>query len=87
MNLSLSYKIKLMDQRKFFDERTIQPCWYISVEKNEKKQNFKCKIGVKLGTELEEHTFITQSNDNIFQLLSIFQRGGFKDVKEFLKLS
>jgi hypothetical protein len=99
MNLLLSSKLRLMDPRKFFNEREYQPCWYVSFQPGEKRRQCKWKVGVKFGQEVEEHLFglasfdledekvwsSVTSQEFALKLLDTFRTGGKNVVKEWLK--
>jgi hypothetical protein len=99
MNLSLSTKLRSIKPSHFFDERVAQPCWYISLEKSEKRRQYKWTVGVKWVVDTEEHSFgltafdlndeqvwaQVTSYDFAQQLLNIFKAEGKQGVKSFLK--
>ena len=99
MNLTLSNKIRLMEQRRFYTDRDKNPCWYVEAQKSDKRRQFKWKVGVKYLGETEEYLFGVTGfdvNDDLIwnnivsqsfaeQLLDVFKSGGKKAVKEWLK--
>ncbi len=99
MNLSLSSKIRQMNPRSFFTDREKNPCWYVIVERGEKRKQIKWKVGVKFRGETEEYvlgaSYFDTADDAVWnklnsqqfaqELLEAFRFGGKKAAKEWLK--
>jgi len=80
-------------------EYSKQPCWYVDINKSEKKKDYKWKIGIKNTEQNEEfeckfseissnnHSIWDRIRDNAFaiELLQKFKMGGESAIRDWFK--